>query len=369
MAVTAVCARSQLDGHSDVSALDVIDVGGSRWSRRLRKTVGGKSARPSVPETRMLLLNDAFAHELHRLHKRRPIDAVYERYSLWTWAGAAFAQRYGVPHLLEVNAPLLEEQKRYRSLVSASVAADVRDYVFASANRVLVPSRALVPHLRSNGVAAGNIRVVPNAADPHRFRPRRESSDDGFFRLGFLGSLKPWHGLDLLLRAFLRLHRRDASYRLVVIGDGPLRPELERRVADKGAFDAVEFTGAAPYDRVPELLASIDVALAPYEPMAGFYFSPIKIFEYMAAGLPIVAASLGQIEEVLDHRRSALLVRPGSVVELADAVARIRSDPKLGDRLGRNARKAAVARHTWQRNARRVVGYVETLRTRRGVVA
>ena len=139
----------------------------------------------------------------------------------------------------------------------------------------------------------------------------------------------------------------DGGFDLVVVGDGPMRKALEKEAEELGLKDRVTFTGAVEYERVPEILKALDVAVAPYPEMADFYFSPIKIFEYMAAGRPIVASRIGQITDVLVDGENALLVPPGNADALAHALARLKSDPELRQQLGHAAQREARESHTW----------------------
>jgi len=128
--------------------------------------------------------------------------------------------------------------------------------------------------------------------------------------------------------------------------------------------DVARITGTVDYEAVARLLAGLDVACAPYPRMANFYFSPLKLYEYMAAGLPIVASNTGQITEVLSHRRTALLHPPGSVRKLVDHIEELRLNPARRARLGRAARHLAVKRFSWDRNASRVLSMIHNLRRR-----
>jgi len=180
--------------------------------------------------------------------------------------------------------------------------------------------------------------------------------------IGFLGSLKPWHGMHHLLRAFVRLHRRDQSYRLLIVGDGPLRPAVETTCRRTRVAGAVRITGNVGYAEIPRLLWQMDVGVAPYPSLPHFYFSPLKIYEYMAARVPIVASAAGQIAEILTHRQTALLHPPGSVGKMVEHIERLRADPGLRARLARRARRLQVKKFTWDRNAARVLAMVESVR-------
>src|SRR5207247_157692 len=139
--------------------------------------------------------------------------------------------------------------------------------------------------------------AIPREADPMARELRRRLGSG--FVVGFVGSLKPWHGVDTLVEAFRMLRAARPDAHLLLVGEGPSREALERRVASRGLGEAVSFTGAVPYHEIPHYLAAMDVAVAPHAASNHFYFSPIKIFEYLAAGCPVVASAIGQIAELL----------------------------------------------------------------------
>ena len=225
-----------------------------------------------------------------------PFDFVYERYSLWSFAGMEFARDAHVPGLLEVNSPLIEEQAEYRVLVDRIGAERVAERTFGAATALIAVSDEVAAYLERFSAARGKVHVVPNAVDPDRFpegvRPALPV-EPGVFTVGFVGTLKAWHGLSFLIEAFALLHTRQPRTRLLIVGDGP---ELEKLVADvtvRGLANATHFTGSVPSGEVAGLLAAMDVAVAPYPNLPQFYFSPLKVYEYMAGGLPVVASRIG----------------------------------------------------------------------------
>jgi glycosyltransferase involved in cell wall biosynthesis len=301
------------------------------------------------------------AHDLLLTELRRsgPFDLVYERYSLWSAAGITHARSSGVPGVLEVNAPLIDEQTEHRQLVHRHDAQRIARLAFASADVLVAVSRGVAHYLEGFAEASGRIHVIPNGVDPARFpeslAPSRPAPP-GVFTVGFVGSMKPWHGLNALVEAFDLLRASSPTpARLLIVGDGTGRAELERDVIRRGLAEAVEFTGVVRPDEVPALLASMDAAVAPYPPIDEFYFSPLKVYEYMAAGLPVVASAIGSLTELFDDGRDGLLVPPGDAHALAKALTCLRHDPVLRDRLGQAARAKAQRQHTWDAVVRRIL--------------
>jgi glycosyltransferase involved in cell wall biosynthesis len=297
-------------------------------------------------------------------------DVIYERYSLWGVAGLRLARRRSIPLVLEVNAPLADEQQRYRGLTCPRLARSIERTVWRGADLVVAVSEPLRGHLQAAGVTAGHVRVLPNAADARLFRPdvdaervRRQLHLAGRFVVGFAGTFKAWHGVDFLLEAFENLHTLDPSTHLLLVGDGPLRPALEQHVHGAGLEEAVTFTGPVAHEDMPAYLAAMDVAVAPYPALVDFYFSPLKLFEYMAVGKPVVVSRVTQVAHVVVEGETALQFDPGDRAGLVACLQRLRGDATLCRDLGRKASSLIQSTYTWRHNAARVVSWVEPLVT------
>lgn len=334
----------------DLSSDDFLNELRVRTAKALREQ--GRDA-IQASELYGLLLNQRLSLELGR---NVAIDLVYERQSLWSLAGLQFASDRGIPFFLEVNAPLTEQQREYRELDLLAAASSIEQILYENADRIFVTTNALVDYVHDRGGSGRKVRVLPCGVPKEMLvrEPRVRPLPDQTFVLGFLGSLKPWHGIDILLEAFLELHRLSENYRLLVVGDGPMRSEIESFCMTHELDDYVTVTGAVRYEDVARFLARMDVGLAPYPRLNSFYFSPLKIWEYAAAGVPVIASDLGEIASVLPHRQAALLHPPGRVGKIVRHVERLRNDPDLATRLARRARRVARAR-TWDRLAARVL--------------
>ena len=295
-------------------------------------------------------------------------DLVYERYSLWGDAATRWAEAHGVPSVLEVNAPLVRSRPP-----TASWSTGRRPRQWPGAR---CPGRArwsasatgwLTGRVRCRRDLTGS-RTLPNGVDIDRIRPadRPVTPPSGAdFTVGFVGTLKPWHGLENLVAA-VALPRRPSgwpvgvpTWRLLVVGDGPLREPVAQLADGLGIGGRVVCTGAVPADGVAAQLQRMDVACAPYPAQSGFYFSPLKIYEYLAAGLPVVASAVGQVPDALDHGRLGQLVPAGDVAALAEGLGAVRDDFAWRTELRRENRMAAVSRHTWTAVVERALAFAE----------
>ncbi|HKA58327.1 MAG TPA: glycosyltransferase family 4 protein [Gemmatimonadales bacterium] len=318
---------------------------------RVHRLPAVRTAAPGIPAV----------HELNRalavgLTEAGPYDMVYERFSLWSAAAMEHARAAGVPGLLEVNAPLIEEQAEHRALRDARGAAALAERVFAAATALLAVSAEVAAWLARYPAARGRVHLVPNGVDPERFRPDvppAMPAPPGTFTVGFVGSMKRWHGLHRLIDAFALLHERVSASRLLMVGDGPEQAEAQADLARRagGLAEAAHFTGSAAARDVPALLTSMDAAVAPYPDAKGFYFSPLKVYEYLASGRAVVASRVGQVAAMIEHEVNGLLCPPGDAAALAAALERLHGDPPLRARLGQAARASALEHQSWEARA------------------
>ncbi len=332
----------------------------------------------SLPrQVQRILYNRNMVMELKRRFEMDPPDFIYERASPYSIAGVSLGNELGRPVLVELNAPLAIEQSIYRTTGLEEVATQAERWTLLQASAVLVVSAPLRDHVVSLGVESARVHVLPNAVEPAWFQPsppdpavsvRWDLRDRPV--LGFVGGLRKWHGVQALPELLDRLIPRYPELRMVIVGDGPLRGELEHAVRHRGLTPSVVFTGSVPHEEVGNLIRRFDIALAPYPVLEHpFYFSPLKLFEYMACGVAVVAAAQGQMAEVVRHGETGLLYPPGDLDAMVAACEQLLADTGLCRGLGRAAAKVIHGRYTWDHNAARVIELGSSLLAARNVAA
>ncbi|MHB1193712.1 MAG: glycosyltransferase family 4 protein [Longimicrobiales bacterium] len=282
-------------------------------------------------------------------------DFVFELYSPYGVAGPLTCNRLGVRHVLNVHAPLAWEGATFRAQALQEAAESLEQSALAHARRIVANSRQMKDELVHAGVDASKIDVVINGVDLDLFSPEGEvqrAGPSGSIVVGFSGSLKGWHGIDVLTRAFEAV-ADDARLHLLVVGDGPLRSEVRR--LSEALPGRVTFTGALPLEEVPAWIRGTDIAVAPYPRLEPFYFSPLKVLDAMACGVANVASDIGQVPELIRNGETGLLVPPGDPEALAGALRRLANDASLRARLGRQALAQARTRHAWVDRAADIV--------------
>ncbi|SDS09906.1 Glycosyltransferase involved in cell wall bisynthesis [Brevibacterium siliguriense] len=350
--VSIFCTRTDDDVPTDLADIDVTRLEVPRGLDRSQREIA------------LLRLSDLLADLVTDTvaASGQGFDLVYERYSLFSTAGARISQRLDVPLIMEVNAPLLEEQRTHRGLVHAEHAARATAAGFAGAARIVCVSELVADWVRTDYPGLDDVSVVPNGVNTQRITPRNgagylgdgTSQQHGPVRIGFVGTLKPWHGTDRLIAACAGL---VGDFRVDIVGHGPEAEALENQVRRLGLGRHVRFHGALAPEAVPEALREFDIAVAPY-PAGENYFSPLKVYEYLAAGLPVIASGVGAIPGLLADTGAAILTDPADTTDLTRALQRLIDDAELRATMGGRAREEALTSHSWTRRCQQILAPV-----------
>ena len=286
---------------------------------------------------------------------RLEIDVVMERYYNFAGEGVRAASERNVPVLLEVNAPLKEHPGSWKGRLDALALvrpmSRLRNAMCAEAKAIVTPLTSIIP----DEVPREKIHRVSWGANVDHFHPEVDPRPLPLPHdrpvVVFSGSFRPWHGADVLVRAAAKLS--EASF--LFLGDGPTLRQTRELAVELGVEERVVFTGAVPYDEMPSYVKCADVGVAPYQPrrlgqmQLGFFWSPLKIFEYMATGLPVVSLDVPPLREIVRPTEGVLLAE-GDIDAMVEAIRSLLRDPEAARAKGRSGRERVVAEFSWQRH-------------------
>jgi len=296
-------------------------------------------------------------------------DVVIERYYNFGGEGVLAAAAVDATTVLEVNAPVIDHPGSPKAIIDRTLLLEPmrrwREHLCARADLIVTPSAAILPE----STPPEKIVRLEWGADTDRFTPSAGARPP-FERPAatvaiFAGAFRSWHGAINLVRAVRELHQRGrGDIGAVFVGSGP---ELAAVQQEAGSMPSVRFAGAVPHPSMPAYLAAADIGVAPFEIAAhrslslGFYWSPLKIFEYMATGLPVVAPSVDRIPALVQTEREGLLYDPARPGALAATIERL-TDPALRRSLGNAARDRAVREYSWKAHCAALVAAIEQRR-------
>jgi glycosyltransferase involved in cell wall biosynthesis len=299
--------------------------------------------------------------KVRRLARAVAPDVIVERFYTFGGAGIWAAHDLGLPAVLEVNSPARAFPGSWRDRIDRlSVVRPVdrwRRRVLRWSDAVYATSKHLVPP-----ELQPDVTVVTNGVDTQRFKPMRQSRADGPLRCAYVSSFRSWHGAEDLVEAVRICDRKGIPLQVTCLGHGPRWAAARAAATRAGLVDTLQFIGEVAYDQVPGYLADADVGLAPFSPDAfsalqlGWFWSPIKIFEYLAAGLAVVTVDIPELRDLLPGA-VARFYRAGQPAALADELEWLSSNRTRLEDSRQAARSLAESRYTWDHQA----AVVETL--------
>jgi len=303
--------------------------------------------------------------EARRIVETEKIDAIYERFSLYSLVGAWLEKRYHLPRIVEVNAFLSVEH--HHKVHFLRLAEMIEAHVVRNAPALVVVSEPLREALMELGVPPARISIMPMAVNVSHFRPdpqrgrevRAKWNLEGKYVVGYVGSLSAWHGISLLPEMARRMLPHCEDFVILVVGGDAIHVRKHRAaVRELGLGRSIIFTGSVPYQDVPGHINAMDVALVPD---TNYWTCPTKMFEYQASGVPTVAPEYPAILQAMRHGEEGMLFAPRKVEQAVQHILYLADKPELRRRMGEKARARVAATHSWQNNVERIMYLFENM--------
>lgn len=294
--------------------------------------------------------------QLNAIIEREKPEMIYERgYYLMT-SGVEAAKEAGIAHAIELNAPYPEEKVQMEGAsMFISMAHEKEKLQVTETDLVVVVSSALKTYLADkHEIDPDKILVTPNAVNPEKFRGvasgKARFSEDHTV-IGFVGSIFPYHGVDMLIQGFAELAEKHDDLRLLIVGDGYVLGSLKQLAEELKVSDKVIFTGNVAYHEVYTLIAEMDICVMA---TSNWYGSPVKIFEYGIMNKAIIAPDNIPVRDVMVHEQDGILCE-ASRISLTNGLRRLIQDTDLRARLASSFHDKVLREHTWTQVSQRIL--------------
>lgn len=336
---------------------------------------------PLVPKD---ILEFFYNFKIIKYCKNLKADAIYQRYNGFSFCGAYIAKKKNIPFVLEFNSSDVWKIKNWKNndtflkrifktiyykIFKLPIVSAIEKYNLSNAAHIIVVSEALKNILLKFGVDENKIIVNPNGIDERKYNPQIKYDDvrqkynlENKIVIGFIGTFGQWHGAENIALAFGKLLKKSPEYKnkakLFMIGDGVRMPIVKKHILEFSLQENVVLTGLIPQEQGAKFLSACDIlinATVPNPDGSEFFGSPTKLFEYMATGKAIICSNMAQMSEILEHGKTAYMVEPGNIDELATAIKELMDDGNLRQRLGDNARDEVVQKYTWDKHVDKIL--------------
>lgn len=299
--------------------------------------------------------------------RRGKPDVIYSRHELALFAPALFGKLFGVPVVLEVNGPLLEEWEGVdhsplgRALMRLKVFRRAESFSVRNASRLVVVAAGIEDYLvREYAVDPEKVSVVANGVDAGCFKPLDQEAaraklglEQDAVYVGYIGSLYPWQGLRYIVEAAALILADRDDVRFLILGKGDELTALAALVEESGVSEYVMLVPPVPHERVPEFVNALDICLCYPTRFRANATSPFKVYEYLACGKAVISADIEGLREAFGDALD--YAEPESASALAERIGRLLDDKNYRDRLGADGLALVQSAHTWDRIGERIV--------------
>ncbi len=307
-------------------------------------------------EPNQLWSNRGIHQECEIIEREKP-DLVISRLDVYLTSPEKLSKKYNVPFLIEVDSPRSYEvmtfQKYYHTTKWLIQSMEMQFLRGGKAGFTV--SNQMRDHFVKRGMPLEYFSVLPNAADTSRFNPqvsgknvREQLKLNDSIIIGFVGSFIPWHGVENLMNVIEKVLPAHPEVKFLLVGKGgSMSNVINNFIRNNRLEDRVILPGHIPHEEIPQYIAAMDILLAPYPEIDFFYYSPVKIYEYMACGKPVISSRIGQIAELIEDQKTGFLTRPGDIPNICSIISDLIKQPALRTQVGMAAGAEIQQHHTW----------------------
>jgi glycosyltransferase involved in cell wall biosynthesis len=292
-------------------------------------------------------------------------DLIYERSEYLQDSGALCASKHNIKYFLEVNAPFVEEMRSFegKSLLE-SKAHQIEKFKLAKADKVITVSSALADFLiKKYKCNSSKIFVQANCINPNKVKLNQDLVNELKFKfkpnkekvIGFVGSMFPYHGVDMLIKAYAEVMKSRKDTVLLIVGDGQILNDLKKMCVELGIEKLVQFTGKIPHDKVFNYIEIMDICIMA---KSNWYGSPVKLFEYGLMKKPIIAPNESPVLDVMVHEKDAIVIDE-NIQTLSNAIQRLLDDNHFASELANQFNDKVMTHYTWTHAAMNIIKLCE----------
>lgn len=289
-------------------------------------------------------------------------NLIYERACGWSIIPALVAKIFKIPYIVEVNGLFLDELKvslAPKIYVGICAFNEKRNYKLA--NKIIAVTTGIKEEIiKLYNILDEKIVVINNGANVDLFYPIDQIEAKNKLKLEYLktylcfvGNCAPWQGVEYLIKASPLILEKNPNIVFLIVGDGIMKNEWMKLTTELKVSNYFYFTGSVPYEMVPIYINASDICVVPKKPIKSGY-SPLKLYEYMACGKPIVATNTDGFE-LLTESNSGILINPENPTEFANSIIMLLNNPNLMEEMSENGRRYVVQKHSWSSVTKKIL--------------